>query len=69
MMDRRHVAIVSTISKESLVEALRKITVEDENFDWRQWSLADAKTLEDAARMIRREIDSNLMSNKKGKRR
>ncbi|MGE4195958.1 MAG: hypothetical protein AB7G11_02385 [Phycisphaerales bacterium] len=53
MTDSLKVSVPATLSKHVLLAALRDLTIGDERFDHRQWSLWEAKCLEDAARMIR----------------
>ncbi len=50
------IEIVTKITKDEVVAAVRAITLDDWNFNANEWSLADAETLMRAGAMIRREI-------------
>lgn len=46
------------IDKESVMACLRHMTIHDEEFDHRPWSLWDAEVLEQAAKLIRDGYES-----------
>jgi hypothetical protein len=47
------VTVTAEIHRLELMKALRDLTVNTEDFDFRQWSIWDAEVLERIARMIR----------------
>lgn len=53
-MKKAHVNVA--ITKDALMEALVAMTVNDEQFDPRDWSIWNAEVLERAAALIRRTI-------------
>jgi hypothetical protein len=55
-MIRLTAMVQATISKNQVMAALRAMTIRRTHFDPDPWSLDDAKTLEAAAALIRREI-------------
>lgn len=45
--------ITATVDRDQIMAALRGMTVNDEAFDHRQWSIWDAETFEAVAKLIR----------------
>lgn len=59
-MERMRTQIRTQASKDELLTALFRLTIDNEHFcdaDAREWSRFDAERLESAARMIHRELD------------
>jgi hypothetical protein len=50
---KREIEITSIVRKDALVGAIRELTISNEDFDHRQWSIYDADTFEQIATMIR----------------
>jgi hypothetical protein len=50
------IELICSVSKDQLLQALYKMTIDNVNFKGPEWCEWDAEQLEKIARMIRREI-------------
>jgi hypothetical protein len=53
-LDVTLIPVMANISPAALMMALRNATIDRDDFDHNGWSIADAESLEAAARLIRR---------------
>lgn len=53
MDSNRHVEVTALISNNQVVQAIRNMILDNEDFDFRYWSIDDAETFERAANQIR----------------
>ena len=65
MSKNKSIIVNARITKDTVMQCVRDMTIHNIEFNAKYWAEWDAETFEDAARMIRREL--KLKNKKKGK--